>query len=581
MYLEGHGVGQDFAEAQRWYHKAADQGGACGQTGLGLLYTNGQGVHQDYAAAVTWFRKAADQGDPLGQNNLGVMYASGHGVPQDNAEAIRRYREAASQGFPLAQRNLGAFYYLGQGGLSQNYAEAFKWYQLAAQQGDAEAQNTIGTMYDKGQGVSQDYAEAMKWYRLAEGQGMAIAKSNVAAMYVEGRGVAKNYPEALKLYLAAANDGFAAAQRGIGAMYYFGEGTKTDYAEAARWFRKSADQGDVDSQVDLGLMYEKGEGVSQDNAEALKWYASAAKLGNQGAQLKVLELSASRDSGNETPPMSDAKKRLISAVDKGRVTYAAGATADTDSAIIHYNGPIYMDSDSRVPPINIPSGYTGLVRCSNIDATCRLVSEEPMKVSVPCDKPPFGDPPEVPLNDGQENMAKALKANIPTMSLAQARAEMRKALSKACEAKYHGAARADFYSVGIMDHDFDTQMVFALAAQYITMEIAHSAKGRERQAEIDARLAAAEPPSSTTDNRPMIYAAFMCGSWGCQTYGESHITGPNSHEMLPFRSLAECHAYIRNATSGGTIGSDGKIKVALGTWWECRGKHIDSWETVP
>jgi hypothetical protein len=208
-----------------------------------------------------------------------------------------------------------------------------------------------------------------------------------------------------------------------------------------------------------------------------------------------------------------------------------------------------------------------------------------MKAPVPCDKPPFGDPPEVPLNDGQENMAKALKANIPTMSLAQARTEMRKALSKACEAKYHGAARADFYSVGIADHDFDTQMVFTLASQYITMEIAHSAKGREQQAEIDARLAAATaaagPPSSTTDNRPMIYAAVVCSSGGCQAYGESHITGPNSQEMTPFRSLAECQAYIRSASSGGTIGSDGRIKVAPGMWWECRGKHIDSWETVP
>jgi hypothetical protein len=283
--------------------------------------------------------------------------------------------------------------------------------------------------------------------------------------------------------------------------------------------------------------------------------------------------------------MQPVLKTLITATWIAAALSCAQA-ADTDSAIIHYNGPIYMDNDSRVPPINIPSGYTGLLRCSNTDATCRLVSVEPTKAPVPCDKPPFGDPPEVPLNDGQENMAKALRANIPTMSLAQARAEMRKALSKACEAKYHGAARADFYSVGIMDHDFDTQMVFTLASQYITMEIAHSAKGREEQAEIDARLAAAAagPPelnSAAQDKRPMIYAAFMCSSGGCRAYGESHITGPNSQEMVPFRSLAECRAYIRSATSGGTIGSDGKIKVAPGMWWECRGKHVDSWETVP
>jgi hypothetical protein len=349
-------------------------------------------------------------------------------------------------------------------------------------------------------------------------------------------------------------------------MYAQGQYLPQDYAQALLWFRKAAEEGNAAAQNNLGKMYFQGLGVRQDIVQAEILFKKAAAQGDLDAQ-KFLATQGARDTQAATQAVVDNE------------------STDVDSAIIHYNGPIYMDNDSRVPPINIPSGYTGLVRCSNIDATCRLVSEEPMKAPVPCDKPPFGDPPEVPLNDGQENMAKALKANIPTMSLAQARTEMRKALSKACEAKYHGAARADFYSVGIADHDFDTQMVFTLASQYITMEIAHSAKGREQQAEIDARLAAATaaagPPSSTTDNRPMIYAAVVCSSGGCQAYGESHITGPNSQEMTPFRSLAECQAYIRSASSGGTIGSDGRIKVAPGMWWECRGKHIDSWETVP
>jgi hypothetical protein len=153
--------------------------------------------------------------------------------------------------------------------------------------------------------------------------------------------------------------------------------------------------------------------------------------------------------------------------------------ADSDSMIINFNGPVAINNDNRVPPITIPSGYTGLVRCSNIDGTCRLVSTQPMKGPVACDKLPFGDPPEVPLNGGEENMAKVLHDNVPVMGIAQARAEMRKAMVRACEAKYQGASRAEFYRAGIMDHDFDTQMVFTLASQYITMEIAHRAKQLE------------------------------------------------------------------------------------------------------
>lgn len=380
LYLNGHGVTQDYAETIKWYREAAERESACGQNGLGLLYAKGQGVGQDYAEAMKWFRKAADQGDVVGQSNVGAMYGSGHGVAQNYGEALRQYRIAAGKGYALAQRNLGASYYLGQG-VPQDYAEAFNWYQLAAKQGDADAQNIIGSMYQKGQGLSQDDAEAMKWYRLSAGQGVALAQGNVAAMYVNGRGVAKNYPEAIKLYLAAANEGDSASQLGLGAMYYLGEGTKTDYSEAARWFRKSAEQGNADAQTYLGVMYEEGKGVPQDVAEAMKWYASAAKLGNQGAQLKVLELSASRDSGNGTPPMPDAEKQLISnvqaptrpdaqGVDHGR---PAPTSSESKKSFVHC---VVADDSTPDNPASIPQD----IRSCEAAVKATSLSEESDKI---------------------------------------------------------------------------------------------------------------------------------------------------------------------------------------------------------
>jgi TPR repeat protein len=47
------------------------------------MYFNGKGVAQDYAEAVKWFRKAAEQGDAFAQARLGAMYILGQGVPQD------------------------------------------------------------------------------------------------------------------------------------------------------------------------------------------------------------------------------------------------------------------------------------------------------------------------------------------------------------------------------------------------------------------------------------------------------------------------------------------------------------------
>jgi hypothetical protein len=107
MYSQGQGVAKDFAESLRWYRKAADQGDAKAQNGLGLMYFRGQGVPQDYGEAARWYRKAADQGYAKSQYNLGNQYYSGQGLPQDREEADRWYHKAADQGDEYAQRALG------------------------------------------------------------------------------------------------------------------------------------------------------------------------------------------------------------------------------------------------------------------------------------------------------------------------------------------------------------------------------------------------------------------------------------------------------------------------------------------
>jgi len=46
MYQIGQGVAQDYAEAARWYRKAADQGGVAAQFNLGVMYYEGQGCRR-------------------------------------------------------------------------------------------------------------------------------------------------------------------------------------------------------------------------------------------------------------------------------------------------------------------------------------------------------------------------------------------------------------------------------------------------------------------------------------------------------------------------------------------------------
>jgi TPR repeat protein len=47
------------------------------------MYESGHGVRQDYAEAVRWYRKAADQGDLLAQAKLGTIHELDRGVPED------------------------------------------------------------------------------------------------------------------------------------------------------------------------------------------------------------------------------------------------------------------------------------------------------------------------------------------------------------------------------------------------------------------------------------------------------------------------------------------------------------------
>ena len=98
MYERGKGVTQDYAEAMRWYRKAADQGEASAQYNLGVICFKGQGVTQDYAEAMKWFRIAADQGHARAQTGLGRMYEKGRGVTQDYVQALVWYNLAAAQG---------------------------------------------------------------------------------------------------------------------------------------------------------------------------------------------------------------------------------------------------------------------------------------------------------------------------------------------------------------------------------------------------------------------------------------------------------------------------------------------------
>jgi TPR repeat protein len=311
-YFDGRGITRDRAEAIKWWRKAAEQGHAGAQYWLGLCYEKGQGVSKDFAEAAKWYRKAAEQGNVYAQFNLGRCYEKGQGVSKDLAEAAKWYRKAAEQGHAEAQYNLGFCYEFGKG-VTQDYTEAVKWYRKAAEQGHSEAKRCVNALLRANPNLStppppnpqnptdpeaqyqlgkhcydmKNYADAVKWLRKAADQMHAEAQCRLGQCYENGTGTIIDRKEAAEWYRKAAMQDHAEAQFRLGSCYHWGKGITQHYIEAAKWYRKAAEQGQVEAQYCIGNFYYSGQGVLTNYAEAVKWYRKAAEQGNANAQYRL------------------------------------------------------------------------------------------------------------------------------------------------------------------------------------------------------------------------------------------------------------------------------------------------------
>ena len=109
MKFAREGAGQDYAQAARWYLKAADQKHAPAQFKPASMYAAGQGVTRDDAQSMGWMQKAADLGDAGAQYHIGMKHhrASLDGKPENASESrIQAYKWlqlASAQGYRTSQ----------------------------------------------------------------------------------------------------------------------------------------------------------------------------------------------------------------------------------------------------------------------------------------------------------------------------------------------------------------------------------------------------------------------------------------------------------------------------------------------
>lgn len=115
-------------EALAWYRKAAEQGNASGEYGLGTMYLAGEGTPADRSQALFWFKRAAERDHreaiiALAQALMNPV--AGEAI--DDEAAQRWVRRAAALDYLPAVEYLAGAYGAGTLGLAADEREAKLW----------------------------------------------------------------------------------------------------------------------------------------------------------------------------------------------------------------------------------------------------------------------------------------------------------------------------------------------------------------------------------------------------------------------------------------------------------------------
>ncbi len=268
-------VEQNFEKAFFWLNRAANQGLAQAQAGLGYMYQKGFFVKQDFEAALNWYEKAAEQNDSDAQANLAAMYLQGH------KQAISWIDKAATQGQSYAQYLLGQIY------ASEEDEDKFLYWCLqAAEQNHIQSQMEVAVFYES-QDEEESKKQAFYWYQRAAEQGHTDAFYCIAGMFLSGEGVHQDDKQALDCLNKAAHQGNVDAQELLGQIYFEQE----NYENAFFWFNKVSKEGNSAlAEHFLGSLYYNGLFVEQSYEQAFFWHHKAAKQGILRSQIILSEM---------------------------------------------------------------------------------------------------------------------------------------------------------------------------------------------------------------------------------------------------------------------------------------------------
>ena len=240
-----------------------------------------------YAEALRWWERAAQLGETAAQYNLGYMYHAGEGTDKNESKAFYWYRRSAEGGHPSGQYNTGVYYLYGVE-TPADKEEALKWFRLAAEQGDENAKKQLAALTPKSEPKPEPKPEPAQ----KSGEELSPEEKYQKGMELFRAG---KYDEALPLLrsvcrlLGTGKNKYPDGQAAIGRMYEQGWGAEADDGQALWRYRIAAGSGDRDGMAGFVRLTARAEAPSLKDCEAALDYVKQLGTAEAKAAVPALE----------------------------------------------------------------------------------------------------------------------------------------------------------------------------------------------------------------------------------------------------------------------------------------------------
>jgi TPR repeat protein len=302
MYLNGHGVAQDYLQAFQHFSISKDANDKDGLYWLGHMYhkgfVDGSKSEDNLRSAVALYKRAADQGQSEAMCELAILHQEGTLGRVDQAMAKAFYEKAVKLHNPKAMNNLGCQYLQDETGFAGNNKKmAFDLFTESKNLGFNKALTNLGIMHLKGIHVDKDLLNAKELFKkAARGDDPdPDAKYYLTFFKLKEASVSQDetrYEEVaneLRLILAE-NPYHSDANYYLGFLLENGLGCDKDMRSAFKYYSKANEIDHYNSKAKFKLanMYFTGDGLSfPDKVRAFQLYKEAADMENADAQLSL------------------------------------------------------------------------------------------------------------------------------------------------------------------------------------------------------------------------------------------------------------------------------------------------------